>query len=207
MGDGNGTVRPRTKSCALSEAVSWDCTRTAASTNLDPVGRGRSQGRPAGQHANSTVPVGKSESTVPKTAMLSRSPTAGTLSPVLSAPRDPRPTVNAPDRTVIASLNAAQPDAASGNGVKPATQASSLSRPGTTEREAVLQPVPETRPITIEGWIVRDVRGEAIVLQGPNGIRSVMRGDVVPGVGRIDSVVRWGSRWIVSTTSGLIATP
>ena len=32
-----------------------------------------------------------------------------------------------------------------------------------------------------------------------------MRGDTVPGVGRIDLVVRWGNRWVVSTTSGLIA--
>ena len=45
------------------------------------------------------------------------------------------------------------------------------------------------------------------VLQGPEGVRKVVKGDTVPGVGRIDSVVRWGSRWIVTTSSGLIATP
>jgi hypothetical protein len=28
----------------------------------------------------------------------------------------------------------------------------------------------------------------------------------VPGVGRIESVVRWGSRWIVATSKGLIST-
>jgi hypothetical protein len=33
------------------------------------------------------------------------------------------------------------------------------------------------------------------------------RGDTVPGIGRIDSIVRWGNRWIVATDSGLIATP
>jgi hypothetical protein len=126
--------------------------------------------------------------------MLSRSPTPGAGSQILNAPKDPRPTVNAPDRTVIASPNAAQPDAASRNAVKPAPQASNLSRPGTLEREPVLQPVPETRPMTIEGWIVRDVSGEAIVLQGPNGVSRVRRGDTVPGVGRIESVVRWGNR-------------
>src|SRR5262245_52276495 len=27
-----------------------------------------------------------------------------------------------------------------------------------------------------------------------------------PGIGRIDSIVRWGSRWIVATTKGLIST-
>jgi hypothetical protein len=34
-----------------------------------------------------------------------------------------------------------------------------------------------------------------------------MRGDTVPGIGRIDSIVRWGNRWIVATDNGLIATP
>jgi hypothetical protein len=34
-----------------------------------------------------------------------------------------------------------------------------------------------------------------------------MRGDTVPGIGRIDSIVRWGNRWIVATDGGLIATP
>ena len=70
-----------------------------------------------------------------------------------------------------------------------------------------LSPAPETRPTTIEGWIVRDVRGGAAVLEGPHGIRTAMVGDTVPGVGRIDSIVRWGNRWIVATDNGLIATP
>ena len=34
-----------------------------------------------------------------------------------------------------------------------------------------------------------------------------MAGDTVPGVGRIDSIVRWGNRWIVAADNGLIATP
>jgi hypothetical protein len=70
-----------------------------------------------------------------------------------------------------------------------------------------LSPAPETRPTTIEGWIVRDVRGGTAVLEGPDGIRTAMVGDIVPGVGRIDSIVRWGNRWIVATANGLIATP
>jgi hypothetical protein len=75
-----------------------------------------------------------------------------------------------------------------------------------TAREPIL-PAPETRPTTIEGWIVRDVRGGTVVLEGPNGIQTAVAGDTVPGVGRIDSIVRWGSRWIVATANGLIATP
>jgi hypothetical protein len=70
-----------------------------------------------------------------------------------------------------------------------------------------LSPAPETRPTTLEGWIVRDVRGGTVVLEGPDGIRTAMVGDTVPGVGRIDSIVRWGNHWIVATANGLIATP
>jgi hypothetical protein len=75
-----------------------------------------------------------------------------------------------------------------------------------TAREPMV-PVAETRPTTIEGWTVLEVRGGTAVLEGPDGVRTVARGDTVPGVGRIDSIVRWGNRWIVATASGLIATP
>jgi len=69
-----------------------------------------------------------------------------------------------------------------------------------------LTPFPETRPTTIEGWAIREVAGSTVVLQGPGGVWRVSQGDSVPGVGRIDSIVRWGSRWIVATTRGLIST-
>jgi hypothetical protein len=75
-----------------------------------------------------------------------------------------------------------------------------------TAREPVV-PVAETRPTTIEGWTVLEVRGGTVVLEGPDGVRTAVRGDTVPGIGRIDSIVRWGNRWIVATASGLIATP
>jgi hypothetical protein len=70
-----------------------------------------------------------------------------------------------------------------------------------------LSPVPETRPTTIPGWMLREVVNGTAVLQGPNGILRVTRGDTVPGVGRVDSIVRWGNRWIVATSRGLISTP
>jgi hypothetical protein len=69
-----------------------------------------------------------------------------------------------------------------------------------------LTPVPETRPTTIEGWMVREVVGGKVVLEGPNGSFNATRGDTVPGVGRIDSIVRWGNRLIVATSRGLIST-
>src|SRR5262245_30332802 len=68
-------------------------------------------------------------------------------------------------------------------------------------------PYPETKPTTIAGWALLEVVGGTAVLQGPNGVLRVMRGDTVPGIGRVDSIVRWGNRWIVATSSGLISTP
>jgi len=68
-------------------------------------------------------------------------------------------------------------------------------------------PVPDTRPATIEGWTIRDVRGSTAVLEGPDGIQNVVVGDTIPGVGRINSIVRWGNRWLVATSSGLVTTP
>jgi hypothetical protein len=67
-------------------------------------------------------------------------------------------------------------------------------------------PVPETRPTIIEGWRVREVTSGEAVLEGPNGVWTAKPGDTVPGVGRIESIVLWGERWIVATSSGLIST-
>jgi hypothetical protein len=72
---------------------------------------------------------------------------------------------------------------------------------------AKLTPWPDTRPATISGWTVRDVTNGTAVLEGPGGVRRAARGDTVPGVGRIESIVRWGNRWLVATSSGLISTP
>jgi hypothetical protein len=68
-----------------------------------------------------------------------------------------------------------------------------------------LLPVPETRPTTIEGWTVREVSGATATLEGPDGVWRAARGDIVPGLGRVDSIVRWGSFWMVSTSRGLVA--
>ena len=79
--------------------------------------------------------------------------------------------------------------------------------PGSIASREPLYPAPETRPATIAGWTVRDVRGGTAILEGPDGIRSAIVGDTVPGVGSIESIVRWGNRWIVATANGLITTP
>ncbi len=70
-----------------------------------------------------------------------------------------------------------------------------------------LTPAPETRPTTIPGWAVTSVNNGIATLQGPEGTWKVARGDTVPILGKIDSVVLWGNRWIVATSKGLITTP
>lgn len=69
-----------------------------------------------------------------------------------------------------------------------------------------LAAAPETRPGTIPGWSVVEVRDGTAVLDGPDGVRMAARGDVIAGIGRVESIVRWGDRWIVATANGLIAT-
>ena len=63
-------------------------------------------------------------------------------------------------------------------------------------------PTPDTRPAAVTDWMLRDVIGGTAVLQGPNGILRVTAGDTVPGLGRVNSIVRWGNRWIVATSKG-----
>jgi hypothetical protein len=85
---------------------------------------------------------------------------------------------------------------------RPQTQPQRAEQP---ERR-ILAPVPETRPATIPGWSVREVAGDSALLDGPHGSRRVARGETVPGLGRIETIVRWGNRWIVTTERGLIST-
>jgi hypothetical protein len=90
------------------------------------------------------------------------------------------------------------------NATSPGTRAVAIQQARSLSR---LTPVPETKPGTIEGWTVRDVVGGTAVLEGPNGQWRVASGDTVPGLGKVDSIVRWGSRWIVATSKGLVSTP
>jgi len=92
----------------------------------------------------------------------------------------------------------------------PAARPSSQANVGPSTVLAMRPPLvaaPETKPATIPGWTIVDVRDGTAVLEGPDGIRMAARGDTIPGVGRVESIVRWGSRWVIATASGLIATP
>ena len=88
---------------------------------------------------------------------------------------------------------------------RPMSQANGATSPVIAMREPQVA-APETKPATIPGWTVVDVRDGTAVLEGPNGITMAARGDTIPGVGRVESIVRWGNRWVIATANGLIAT-
>ena len=91
--------------------------------------------------------------------------------------------------------------------LKDAEQQKTSARARDLRAQVKLTPAPETRPTTIEGWTIREVINGTAVLEGPNGAWRATRGDTVPGVGRIDSIFKWGNRFMVATSSGLISTP
>jgi hypothetical protein len=56
----------------------------------------------------------------------------------------------------------------------------------------------------IANWTVRDAADGKAVLLGPRGSIKVAVGDTIPEIGRVQGIMRSGSRWIVATTKGVI---
>jgi hypothetical protein len=124
------------------------------------------------------------------------------------SPHGPKPLSSTAIARSKASSAAGPPTASADNHPTPAqspapSMTESAAGPHT---ETPLTPVPETRPTTIDGWTVREVVDGTAVLEGPDGILRVKRGDTVPGVGRIVGILRWGNRLIVATSKGLVST-
>ena len=62
----------------------------------------------------------------------------------------------------------------------------------------------QSKPATVEGWVVRDVYRGTALIEGRMGVIEVDQGDVVPGLGRVDAIRKQDGRWVVVTTKGLI---
>jgi hypothetical protein len=60
------------------------------------------------------------------------------------------------------------------------------------------------QPTIIKHWRVREVLNGTALLQGPTGLLGVTRGQLVPGVGRVESILRKGTGWVVATSRGII---
>jgi len=54
-------------------------------------------------------------------------------------------------------------------------------------------------------WSVWEVVDGTAILEGPEGFITVSTGDVVPGAGRVEAIVRRDGRWVVATTQGVIS--
>jgi hypothetical protein len=112
-----------------------------------------------------------------------------------------------PSAQLSQSSNVSSSSAQAKSSVGAAPTTPSIARAVDLQTRVKLTPTPETRPTTIEGWTLREVANGTAILEGPDGIRRVSSGDMIPGVGRVESIFRWGNRLIVATSRGLISTP
>jgi hypothetical protein len=62
----------------------------------------------------------------------------------------------------------------------------------------------QSKPATVDGWVVRDVYRGTALIEGRMGVIEVDQGDVVPGLGRVDAIRKQDGRWVVVTPKGLI---
>jgi hypothetical protein len=86
----------------------------------------------------------------------------------------------------------------------PAARSAAIEAPTSSASSALkLQGPIETKKIP--NWVVREVINGKAILQGPAGIIGVSTGDLVPGVGRVQSIARQGGRWTVATNKGVIS--
>jgi hypothetical protein len=64
---------------------------------------------------------------------------------------------------------------------------------------------PPQAPSVMSGWVLRDVyRGAALLQSRAGGIIEVEVGDILPGLGRIQSIHRQDGHWAVVTSKGTI---
>jgi hypothetical protein len=60
------------------------------------------------------------------------------------------------------------------------------------------------RPL-LHGYVVLDARDDVALVGGRFGEREVRQGDFLPGAGRVERIELGGNGWVVTTSSGLIA--
>jgi hypothetical protein len=149
------------------------------------------------RNANSSGPVlGSEKASIPVTALEPRSGEENIINLASAGAKNLSQTRNSP-RSINSQPVGSERDSAT----------SHTADKGQVKAVRKLVPVPETKPTTIPGWTVRNVVNGIATLEGPGGTWKAVRGDTVPGLGTIDSVVLWGNRWIVATSKGLITTP
>jgi hypothetical protein len=87
----------------------------------------------------------------------------------------------------------------------PAPARSAAIEASTPSGSPALKPQGPIETKKIPNWVVREVINGKAILQGPAGLIGVSTGDLVPGVGRVQSIARQGGRWTVATNKGVIS--
>jgi len=87
---------------------------------------------------------------------------------------------------------------------KPATNRAPLSLQTTAPATGAKTTPASTQTKRIDNWVLREVVDGTAILEGPSGLIGVSSGDVVPGLGRVESIVRRGGKWSVVTSKGVI---
>ena len=88
---------------------------------------------------------------------------------------------------------------------KPNDVTGSVSPPPRPPATTPSEPPSAVRPGVVEGWVVRSVNRGVAVIQGRRmGVIEIERGDIVPGLGRIEAIRRQDGHWVVVTAKGLI---
>lgn len=62
----------------------------------------------------------------------------------------------------------------------------------------------QRRPRLITNWVVRDVYDGLALVESPRGTIEVAPGEILPGAGRVKSIERRGSGWVVITSEGVV---
>jgi hypothetical protein len=79
--------------------------------------------------------------------------------------------------------------------------------PAVTEA-AVREEAPAAKSVKtepVDGWILREVYDGAALVEARNGrLYEIAPGGVLPGIGRVGSIERRGTRWVVLTDKGFI---
>lgn len=60
------------------------------------------------------------------------------------------------------------------------------------------------KPRLITNWVVRDVYDGTALIESPRGAIEVTPGEMIPGAGRVKSIEKRGSGWVVITSEGVV---
>ena len=87
---------------------------------------------------------------------------------------------------------------------KPVPQPAPNAKSNVAPKQTTSEMKPDLDVRGIANWTVLDVFDGTAVLKGPRGVVEVAVGDTIPGVGRVQGIMRSGRRWVVATTKGVI---